>query len=70
MRTGRPTATCSDWSFYPISLETLFRLRRHVLVDCVELLAPLSFRLLDRFESCEEDREVSEKMEKERICLK
>jgi hypothetical protein len=55
MRTGRPTATCSDWSSYPISLETLFRLRRHVLVDCVELLAPLSFRLLDRFESCEKD---------------
>ena len=57
-----PHAAFSDWqktSSGPpsclISLETLARLSRHVLVDCVELLAPLSFRLLDRFESCVAD---------------
>jgi hypothetical protein len=36
-----------------IELETLDRLILQVFVDWVELLAALSFRLLDRFESCD-----------------
>jgi len=49
-----------DLSLYPepvrpiellISLETLDRLILHVFVDWVELLAALSFRLLDKLES-------------------